>query len=1294
MFSLFRHFATQFLSLFGALCALVGVVGALFLGSQSAASEPLSLQIEEARSLAATNPREGLDLAKQVADTAEHTGDVIGEVRARGLIVDILRNSGNALDVALYREQLNRLEVLVQEEEEPTRSKDRALLSLFRAELALFLADNLDAVPLARVSVTQSEHVEDADIKRIAKLALGVALARGILLGSLDESKIYQQAFGMIDPQAFNEPFTLLTQAFDGNPLEGFLFLVSQGKNNLAIIYGLRNEYEKALALYREIEPPVSAPPITRGQHLVNVAFAELALDRNLEAEEHLQIIWDLFHAETAGADERGKATALLGSWQTFYVAGQYERAELAFRESADILGKDPEGRRYLLTNLDRFIVPILEGRDESRLGAQILEETLSISGIGDEPSVALPLIAKLGRFYARLLDYQQFAQVREKAEALHAKTPNWKALQEVLIQEATIRRYIDPRGTAQGYRNAILVALAAKDERINLELYFYGLRHAVLLALEIGRYQDALDFALTGLTFLKTTRPDDPFEATMEFLIETSRAMTTLGRFDLSEDALSLALGLLPNVRADWDQRIRLAFSEFFSLIGDTELSLYELNLVNQLSMAEHIAQSAPVLMRQRAGVLKELGNYLAAEQALQACISLATSPVIRQPGAEMWCRWDWSRLLWEDLGDYKEGGEEHIKALKLSYEARDPFASIAIRQHFTLRGLLQGYQEPNQAIEDSRHTIETLAPLPATVRVDAYRAISHLSVLFAQKQMGDQNLDWAPFDESLNTVLANPFLSTREYNYLRITGRSLEAMGEGKRALTVLEELVRRIEYVRSLLIDPRLQVILGSEVNVLFDEIVHIYLDQKSPEAKVKALQTAEANRARSIRHFEEIGQKSSDAAESRGTIHEQARAKLERLRKLNGSVLTSEERGAALDLLRITLSSDAMFPGGQGPNVSSPIMAQSRSMPSFNVNKFQSTLSPTAAVIMYHLTGGLAGAWVITTEGLQWVELGNQETVQAGILRYRTELLSGEPGFEQRLGQAATATFDLLLGSLTSAIEGKTHLIIIPDGSAFLIPFEALVISTGPDTGKYVIERYSVTYHMSLGGLLTSGERLRPQAETARTILLVGNPTFPVPVSSAGPQDRAELVPLAGAQREIERISEVVGPTNLSVYTGGEARKERFQERLRQTTIAHFATHGVLNERYPWLSYLALTGENSHLQLDEIPRTPLVADLVVLSACETARGRILAGEGVWGFQSQFLSAGAKNVVGTLWRVEDQSTAEFMEEFYREMGSESTGYVHALRAAKLKLIRSEKWHHPYYWAPFVLYGEAPTL
>ena len=376
-------------------------------------------------------------------------------------------------------------------------------------------------------------------------------------------------------------------------------------------------------------------------------------------------------------------------------------------------------------------------------------------------------------------MDYQKFGQVKEKATALHAKAPNWKAIQELLIQDATLRRYYDPEGTAQVYRQAILAAGSAKDGHVDIELLFSGFRHAIILAMEIGHYQDALDFALIGLTYVKPEGKDDPLEAIMEFLIETSRAMTKLGRFDLAEDALFSAIGLLPDVPADWNQRIQIAASEFYSLIGDTEFSLYKLNLVKQFSRAEHSVQSAPVLMRQRAEVLKQLGNYLAAEGALRACISMATLPVILPPDPEMGCRWDLSRLLWEDLGDYNEGGEEYIKALKLSVAHQDIFAMVEMSNFFILRGLLQGYQDPIEAIERSQQAIETLHRFPTTVRVDAYRAMSHLIALFGQKKLGEETLAWAPFDESLYAVMAEPNFSTKEYRSLMMIGRSHESDG-----------------------------------------------------------------------------------------------------------------------------------------------------------------------------------------------------------------------------------------------------------------------------------------------------------------------------------------------------------------------------------------------------------------------------------------------------------------------------------------------------------------------------------
>lgn len=369
-----------------------------------------------------------------------------------------------------------------------------------------------------------------------------------------------------------------------------------------------------------------------------------------------------------------------------------------------------------------------------------------------------------------------------------------------------------------------------------------------------------------------------------------------------------------------------------------------------------------------------------------------------------------------------------------------------------------------------------------------------------------------------------------------------------------------------------------------------------------------------------------------------------------------------------------------------------MPQRQALPALNIEEIKTNLPRTSAVIMYHLANDQAGAWVISHEAVEWIFIKDRQALVEGILRYRTELLSTEPGSAQRLEEAARATYDLLLGPLSSMIEDKKELIIIPDGNTFLIPFEALVISQGGNAGKYLIEQQSVTYQMSLAGLLRNEEPAQPQEASRKSIMLVGNPTLPAQVSASHSEERAELAPLPGTEKEIERIRDIVGPVNVSVHTKDNATKERIQEELGQVTIAHFATHGVLNERYPWASYLAFAGQDGNLSLEEVSRNPIIADLVVLSACDTGRGRILAGEGVWGFQAQFLAAGAKSVVATLWKVEDESTAEFMGHFYREMGPQLAGYTDALRASKLKLIRSDKWNHPYYWAPFVLYGEAP--
>lgn len=143
--------------------------------------------------------------------------------------------------------------------------------------------------------------------------------------------------------------------------------------------------------------------------------------------------------------------------------------------------------------------------------------------------------------------------------------------------------------------------------------------------------------------------------------------------------------------------------------------------------------------------------------------------------------------------------------------------------------------------------------------------------------------------------------------------------------------------------------------------------------------------------------------------------------------------------------------------------------------------------------------------------------------------------------------------------------------------------------------------------------------------------------------------------------------------------------------------HFATHGYFNSEHPELSAIVLTAVDPNgtrkdglMPLPDIYSLDLSAELVVLSACQTALGKDLKGEGLVGLSHSFMSAGAQSVVASLWKVDDRATALLMSEFYKGMLQKGMTPSAALRSAKLKMMHDKQWSAPYYWAGFVLQGE----
>jgi CHAT domain-containing protein len=196
----------------------------------------------------------------------------------------------------------------------------------------------------------------------------------------------------------------------------------------------------------------------------------------------------------------------------------------------------------------------------------------------------------------------------------------------------------------------------------------------------------------------------------------------------------------------------------------------------------------------------------------------------------------------------------------------------------------------------------------------------------------------------------------------------------------------------------------------------------------------------------------------------------------------------------------------------------------------------------------------------------------------------------------------------------------------------------------------------------------------------------------------PINNLKLARLAHASEEADAISDVAPWGSTLMAKGFEASRETaMSPDVQRAQIVHFATHGFLDSKHPELSGIVLTtmnrngvSKNGLMPLPDIYSLDLSAQLVVLSACQTALGKDLKGEGLVGLAHSFMSAGAKSVVASLWKVDDRATALLMREFYKGMLQEGMTPSAALRSAKLKMMHDKQWRAPYYWAGFVLQGE----
>lgn len=432
-----------------------------------------------------------------------------------------------------------------------------------------------------------------------------------------------------------------------------------------------------------------------------------------------------------------------------------------------------------------------------------------------------------------------------------------------------------------------------------------------------------------------------------------------------------------------------------------------------------------------------------------------------------------------------------------------------------------------------------------------------------------------------------------------------------------------------------------------------------------------------------------------------------------------------------------------------------MFRAATAPTFDsASNIQSMLEPDTAMVAYLLGTEESFAWVVSRARIELIRLPAEKVIVAKINPLLAQLRRPDSLLSELIANSREA-YRLLLAPLKSLIPSGTRLVFIPDGVLSALPFEALVQTDGesgvPSGGMhrippYLIVNHSVEYAPSATAwahavphdgrnilarpLLAVGDPLYPQSHCDGSQKVVasqnvpGNELRPAPLTRAATLGECwESLPYSGEElNAMERLRSRDGARDDVFLRQAGATETRVHALpLERFGILHFAVHGVVDVDRPLRSAVVLAQNqdagaghgalpfsdphDGYLELEELSSLQLEADLVMLSACETAIGRIRPGNGAESLAQAFLLAGARNVVATLWRVSDRVSAHFIRRFYEAVHNQSL--AEALRTARLAFIRGDEdergqfwallsrptisYVHPYFWAGYIqLRGE----
>lgn len=370
---------------------------------------------------------------------------------------------------------------------------------------------------------------------------------------------------------------------------------------------------------------------------------------------------------------------------------------------------------------------------------------------------------------------------------------------------------------------------------------------------------------------------------------------------------------------------------------------------------------------------------------------------------------------------------------------------------------------------------------------------------------------------------------------------------------------------------------------------------------------------------------------------------------------------------------------------------------------NVEEIRAMLKDEQGLIEYFVGDSSVFAFKITKTDFDAYTLDGHESMTARVNDFRNSIygyfLSSKDKSEQMQSKFAKQYAERAYKMYQVLVEplGKLpkRLIIVPAGPMCDMPFESLLTQKVSDPAKYKSHPYFIREHViSYTYSATLLKEMSEQEHAPVTNTYLGfAPSFGESAASVIRGKRYALSPLAHNKTEVENISTLLGG---KMYHGKDAIEHNFKSVASDYQIIHFATHGMANSNDPDYSLLAFTEiadgqENEFLYVSDLYNMELNADMVILSACETALGKNFRGEGIMSMARGFSYAGAKSIFTTLWCVNDHSTCNITQGYFKYL-QEGKDKDEALQLAKLDYLdaANDLMAHPFLWSPYILVGD----